>query len=137
MYRSFRHKTKRVLIDVHGGGFLENARTESHLESVPVASIGKIKVISIDYRMGPEYVLPAASEDVAAVYQELLKEFKPTNIGLYGSSGGAMLVAQAVALFQQEKLPLPGAIGIAVRRGANCTRPRERQVGSERQCAHC
>jgi acetyl esterase/lipase len=102
----------RVLIDLHAGALMWESRTFGHLESIPIAAVGKIKVISIDYRMGPEYVFPAASEDVAAVYQELLKEYKPGNIGLYGSSGGAMLLGQVMALFQQEKLPLPGAIGM-------------------------
>jgi epsilon-lactone hydrolase len=60
----------RVLINLHGGGFGANARTKSHLESVPIASIGRIKVISIDYRQAPEFALPSASEDVAAVYRE-------------------------------------------------------------------
>lgn len=63
----------RVLINVHGGGFVENARTESHIESVPIASIGQIRVISIDYRQAPEFAFPSASEDVAAVYRDCLR----------------------------------------------------------------
>src|SRR5258708_4858064 len=58
--------TNRVLIDLHGGHFMGGARTVSHEEAIPIASTGKIKVISIDYRIWPEYVFPAASEDVAA-----------------------------------------------------------------------
>jgi len=103
---------KRVLINVHGGGFQTGSRTASHLESIPIASIGKIKVISIDYRMAPEYTFPAASEDVAAVYRELLKEYKAENIGLYGCSAGGVLTAQSVAWFQNEGLSLPGAVGM-------------------------
>ncbi len=49
---------------------------------------GKVRVISLDYREGPEYKFPAASEDVAAVYQEMLKDHKPENIGIYGCSAG-------------------------------------------------
>jgi feruloyl esterase len=46
------------------------------------ASIGKIKVITIDYREAPEYHFPVASEDVAAVYGALLKAYKPSHIGI-------------------------------------------------------
>ena len=98
----------RVLINLHGGGFIGGARYISHLESVPIASIGKIKVISIDYRQAPEFRFPAASEDVAAVYRQLLKTYKPRNIGIYGCSAGGMLTAEVVAWFQRQKLPMPG-----------------------------
>ncbi len=103
---------KRVLINVHGGSFRLGSRTFSHLESIPIASLGKIRVVSIDYRMWPEYTFPAASEDVAAVYRELLKTYEPKNIGMYGCSAGGALTAQSMAWFQKESLPLPGAIGM-------------------------
>ena len=102
----------RILVNVHGGAFYNGARTESLVESIPVAALGKIKVISLDYREGPEYKFPAASEDVAAVYKELLKHYKPKNIGIYGCSAGGSLTAEAMAWFEKEKLPMPGAIGI-------------------------
>ncbi|MGA2572038.1 MAG: alpha/beta hydrolase [Terracidiphilus sp.] len=102
----------RVLLNVHGGGFVSGARTASLVESIPVASIEKIKVISIDYRMGPEYKFPAASEDVATVYKEILKEYKPQHIGLYGCSSGGMLTGMSVAWFEKHDLPNPAAVGI-------------------------
>lgn len=103
---------KRVLINVHGGAFVRGSRTTSHLESIPIASVGKIKVVSIDYRMAPEYTFPAASEDVAAVYRELLKAYAPQNIGIYGCSAGGLLTAESVAWLQKEGLPRPGAVGM-------------------------
>ncbi len=102
----------RVLINLHGGAFYNGARTESLVESIPVAAVAKITVISLDYREGPESKFPAASEDVAAVYRELLKRYKPRNIGIYGCSAGGSLTAEAIAWFEKEKLPMPGAIGI-------------------------
>jgi monoterpene epsilon-lactone hydrolase len=103
---------KRILINLHGGGFLGGSRTLSQIESIPIASVGKIRVVSIDYRMGPEYAFPAASQDVAAVYRELLKTYAPTNIGIYGCSAGGLLTAQAVAWISKEGLPRPGAMGM-------------------------
>lgn len=102
----------RVLLNVHGGGFVSGARTASLIESIPIASIGKIKVISIDYRMGPESKFPAASEDVAAVYREVLKNYIPRHIGLYGCSAGGMLTGMSIAWFEKHNLPNPAAIGI-------------------------
>jgi acetyl esterase/lipase len=102
----------RVLINLHGGGFQMGAGPAQLVESIPVSAVGKIEVVTVDYRQGPENKFPAASEDVAAVYKELLKHYKPQNIGIYGCSAGGGLSAASVAWFQKENLPRPGAIGI-------------------------
>jgi len=104
--------SKRVLINLHGGGFSGCWPGCAELESIPIASVAKIRVVSVDYREGPEHKHPAASEDVAAVYRELLKTYRAENIGIYGCSAGGMLTALAVAWFQQNGLPRPGAVGI-------------------------
>ena len=95
----------RVLIDLHGGGFRECWPGCAELESIPIAALGRIKVVSLDYRQGPKYRFPAASEDVAAAYRELLKTYRPENIGIYGCSAGGMLTAMSVAWFQRHGLP--------------------------------
>jgi acetyl esterase/lipase len=104
--------SNRVLLNVHGGGFVSGARTAALIESIPIASAEKIKVITIDYRMGPEYKFPAASEDVAAVYKEMLKKYQPQQIGIYGCSAGGMLTAMSIAWFQKNHMPNPAAIGV-------------------------
>ncbi|HEY6444672.1 MAG TPA: alpha/beta hydrolase [Candidatus Acidoferrales bacterium] len=102
----------RILINLHGGGFSGCWPGCAELESIPVAALGKIEVVSVDYREGPKYKFPAASEDVASVYREILKSHKPQNIGIYGCSAGGIQTAMSVAWFQTHSLPTPGAIGI-------------------------
>lgn len=102
----------RVLINLHGGGFSGCWPGCAELESIPVAALGKIEVVSVDYREGPKYKFPAASEDVASVYRDILKSHKPQDIGIYGCSAGGMQTAMSVAWFQTHSLPTPGAIGI-------------------------
>lgn len=102
----------RVLINLHGGGFSGCWPGCAELESRPIAALGRIKVVSLDYRQGPENHFPAASEDVASVYRELLKTYSAGSIGIFGCSAGGMLTAESVAWFQQHDLPRPGAIGI-------------------------
>lgn len=102
----------RVLINLHGGAFLWGAGAGGLVEAIPVASVGRIEVVTVDYRQGPEHVFPAASEDVAAVYRALLKRYPAKNIGLYGCSAGGVLTGEAVAWFIHEHLPVPGAIGM-------------------------
>jgi monoterpene epsilon-lactone hydrolase len=102
----------RVLMNLHGGGFSGCRPGCAELEFIPVSALGQIQVVSIDYREGPENRFPAASEDVASVYQELLKTHKPKDIGIYGCSAGGMQTDMSVAWFQTHSLPTPGAIGI-------------------------
>ncbi len=102
----------KVLINLHGGAFSVGARTEGQLESIPVADVAAMRVISIDYRQGPEHHFPAASEDVATVYRQLLESYQPGQIGIFGCSAGGILAAQAVAWFDTHDLPQPGAIGV-------------------------
>jgi epsilon-lactone hydrolase len=101
----------RVLINLHGGAFLWGEGAGGEEESVPIANIGRIAVITVAYRQGPEFKFPAASEDVAAVYRELLRTYAAANIGIYGCSAGGILTAEAIVWFQKVKLPQPGAIG--------------------------
>lgn len=103
---------RRVLINLHGGGFSGCFPGCAELESIPLAELGRIEVISLDYRQGPEHRFPAASEDVAAVYRQLLKSYPARNIGIYGCSAGGMLTGMSVAWFQRQGLPRPGAVGI-------------------------
>ena len=106
------HNKAKVLINLHGGGFVMGARTNGQLESIPVAGLGGYRVVAVDYRQAPEHRFPAGSEDVATVYRDLLKSYKPENIGIFGCSAGGLLAAQAAAWFQKQGLPRPGAIGI-------------------------
>ena len=100
----------RVLINLHGGGF--NGDSGSLIEGIPISSLAKIKVVSVYYRLAPENPFPAAVDDVVGVYKELLKEYKPKNIGIYGTSAGGILSAEVAVKLKQLGLPLPGALGL-------------------------
>ncbi len=103
---------RRVLINLHGGGFSMCAGACALLESIPVASLGGYKVVTVNYRQGPEARHPAAVEDVEKVYRELLKTYRAKSIGIYGCSAGGALTAQTAAWLPMHQLPQPGAIGI-------------------------
>jgi len=100
----------RVLINLHGGGF--NSDSGSFTESIPIANLTHTRVVAILYRLAPEHPFPSAVDDVVAVYREQLKSYKPTRIGIYGTSAGAILTAEVAVRLKQLGLPLPGALGI-------------------------
>src|SRR5271163_1021088 len=100
----------RVLINLHGGGF--NSDSGSFTESIPIANLTHTRVIAMLYRLAPEHPFPAAVDDVVSVYREVLKTYRPANIGIYGTSAGAILTGEVAVKFKQLGLPMPGALGI-------------------------
>ena len=67
---TIKHKDREVIC-LHGGGF--DADSGSYSESIPVAGLTGVRVVSVSYRLAPEHPFPAGVEDVIAVYKELLK----------------------------------------------------------------
>jgi acetyl esterase/lipase len=101
---------KRVLINLHGGGF--DSDSGSLTESIPVAYLSGTKVVAVLYRLAPEHPFPAAVEDAVAVYRNLLKTYRPDNIGIFGTSAGAILTGEVAVKLRDLGLPLPNALGI-------------------------
>lgn len=100
----------RLLIHFHGGGYVLNPAEAGTSEAIMMAGYGHIKIISIDYRMPPDFPYPAAMDDALAVYKEIIKTHNPTNIGVFGTStGGGISLALALSAKAQQ-LPLPAAI---------------------------
>ena len=100
----------RVLLYIHGGGYVLNPGEAGLDEGLSVAGHGKIRVVSVDYRMAPEHPYPAALDDVVAVYRALLRDYAAGSIGVFGSStGGGLTLALALRL-RDEGVPLPAAL---------------------------
>jgi len=100
----------KVLMNLHGGGFAVDAG--SLTENIPIAALSGIEVVAVRYRLSPEHPYPAAVDDALAVYQALLADHQPSNIGLYGTSAGAVIGPQLIMRLKAEGLPLPGALGV-------------------------
>jgi acetyl esterase/lipase len=101
---------RRVLMNLHGGGFRVDAG--SLTENIPIAAISGIQVVAVRYRLAPENPYPAAVEDALAVYRALLAGHEARDIGVYGTSAGAVIGPQLMMRLQAEALPLPGALGV-------------------------
>lgn len=100
----------RVLLNLHGGGFATDSG--SLTENIPIAALSGLEVVAALYRLAPEHPYPAAVDDVLAVYKALLADHEAVNIGVYGTSAGAVIGPQLMMRLQAESLPLPGALGV-------------------------
>lgn len=100
----------RVLLNLHGGGYVLGPGESGTQEAILMSGIGKFRVIYADYRMAPDFPYPAAIDDAMAVYRELLKTTPAEKIGVFGTStGGGMTLILALRA-KAEGLPLPAAL---------------------------
>jgi monoterpene epsilon-lactone hydrolase len=90
---------------------------EMDAEAIAVASLGQLKVIKVNYRGGGPSI--PGNEDIVAIYRELLKTHKPRNIGMFGASGGCTLAQTTIVWLPEQKLPLPGAVGLGTCSGGS------------------
>jgi monoterpene epsilon-lactone hydrolase len=100
----------RVLLHLHGGGYVLGAGESGTHEAILMAGIGGFKIVSVDYRMPPDFPYPAALDDALAVYRELLKTTPPEQIGVFGTSTGGGMTLSLMLRAKAEGLPMPAAI---------------------------
>ena len=100
----------RLLVHVHGGGYVLGPGEAGNREAILMARYGRMKVISIDYRMPPDFPYPAALDDAMAVWRELVKTNDPKKMAIFGTSTGGGMTLAMVLRAKAEKLPLPAAI---------------------------
>ena len=99
----------RLLVHVHGGGYVFAPAESATREAILMAGFGKFKVISIDYRMPPDFPYPAAMDDAMAVWKEVVKTNDPKKMAIFGTSTGGGMTLAMVLRAKKEGLPLPAA----------------------------
>jgi monoterpene epsilon-lactone hydrolase len=99
----------RLLVHVHGGGYVFGPGESATREAILMAGLGKFKVISIDYRMPPDFPYPAAMDDAMAVWKEVVKTSDPKKMAIFGTSTGGGMTLAMVLRAKTEGLPLPAA----------------------------
>jgi acetyl esterase/lipase len=99
----------RLLVHVHGGGYVFSPGESGTREAILMAGYGRMKVISVDYRMPPDFPYPAAMDDAMAVWKEIVKTTNPKNIAIFGTSTGGGMTLAMVLRAEKEGLPLPAA----------------------------
>jgi len=104
-----KHKD-HLFIYLHGGAYLFNSGEAGTIEAVLIAARAKMPVLSVDYRMPPDYPAPAAINDVVTVWKHLLKDRTSTSLTLGGTSAGGGLTMASVHRFKELELDLPGAL---------------------------
>ena len=102
---------EKVMIHMHGGGYVTGSADASLLMCVPLAQTIQINILVPDYRLAPEHPFPAALQDALKSYNWLLsKGFQPENITISGDSAGGGLGIAMVLSLRDSGAPLPARI---------------------------
>lgn len=96
-----------VLLFFHGGGWVTGNIDSYDKVCTDMADLTQHLVVSVDYRLAPEYPFPAAPEDCYLVAKELfahsdLFDITPDQITLIGDSAGGNLAA-VVSLMARDR----------------------------------
>ncbi len=100
----------RLLMHLHGGGYVLFPGIVGAGEAMVMASHGRFRCISVDYRMAPDHPFPAALEDSIAVWRALAGERDPRRMAIFGSSAGGGLTLATLLRARALGLPFPAAI---------------------------
>jgi len=109
-YRPADVATATRLFYIHGGGFVVGSLQSHDAICAEIAAAAGAELVSIDYRLSPEHVWPAAFEDCWAVLTDLL--LQPHPVVVIGDSAGGNLAAGIVLKARDEGLN--GIVGQAL-----------------------
>lgn len=103
-------KEERVLLYLHGGGFIFGSPATHRGEVSEIGRAAKARTLTIDYRLAPEHPFPAPIEDAVKAYVWLLDQgTKPENITVAGESAGGSMTATLMISLRDSGIPLPAA----------------------------
>lgn len=100
---------RRVYLDLHGGSWILCGGEICRAMGIGAAASVGARTWSVDYRMPPDHPFPVALDDCLAAYRALLKEYRPEQIVVGGTSAGANLAGALILRACDEGLPLPAA----------------------------
>ncbi|KAJ3404592.1 hypothetical protein CcCBS67573_g06661 [Chytriomyces confervae] len=115
---------ERVILYLHGGAYCLCSRKTHRGITWKLAKYAECRVLSVDYRLAPEFVFPLALHDAISAYSFLVNPpanfnshaYHPSQVVIMGDSAGGNL-ATALMLWLRDHGPqcglaMPGGVGL-------------------------
>ena len=100
--------TKKILLYVHGGGFVYRGSRNHYGFCRKLAEEGICSVVYVDYRLAYKYKYPVPIEDAYAAYEYILKNKKKyEKIMIGGDSAGGCLAIDVIRKAKYFDKPIP------------------------------
>jgi len=99
-----------AIVYFHGGGYAMGSLNSHRGHCARLSRAARARVLSVDYRLGPEHPHPAAVEDaLAAVRYVRTNGFAPRRTAIAGDSAGGGLTLAALVALRDAGEPTPAA----------------------------
>ncbi|MEC4805230.1 MAG: alpha/beta hydrolase [Jaaginema sp. PMC 1079.18] len=106
---------KGIYLDIHGGGWVVGNATISDRLKLEMAQTAQVAVVSIEYRLAPEYPYPTPIDDCEAaalwLLDNALTEFGTEKIIIGGESAGAHLAVMTLLRLRDRHFALEQILG--------------------------
>ncbi len=103
-----RAKPGKVLLFLHGGGYATGSVKTHRALASQLAIQGQVRVLSIEYKLAPEFKFPIQINQCTEAYQFLLEQgYKPENLAIGGESAGGGLTGGTLLYLKDHGIPLP------------------------------
>ncbi len=100
----------QTLLYLHGGGYCIGSINTHRQLAADLSRAAGLRVLVLEYRLGPEHPFPAAVEDATAAYRALLADgADPRRLAIAGDSAGGGLTAATLLALRDADTPLPAA----------------------------
>lgn len=97
-----------VILYLHGGAYGMGSIRSHRKIAARIARACRSKCVIVEYRLAPEHLFPAATDDALEVYEYLLyMGYKPNKIVIGGDSAGGGLTLATLQNIRDKGLPQP------------------------------
>jgi acetyl esterase len=97
-YRPAKVTTPTALLYLHGGGFVVGSLESHHAICAEIAEFAGAELVAVDYRLAPEHLWPAQTDDGFAVLSAIAQSGRIVLIG--DSAGGNLAAGLAIRAVQ-------------------------------------
>jgi monoterpene epsilon-lactone hydrolase len=100
-----------TMVYLHGGGYIGTSPRMYALFMAHLVRVTQCEIFVADYRLAPEFTLPAAAEDIVAVVKHLVEGgLAPGRLLIAGDSGGGGLVGTVLHRIEKVSVDRPAAV---------------------------
>ncbi len=105
-----------VMLYFHGGGFMVGSSEDTEFLTRKMCVQNDLVVVSVNYRLAPEWPFPTGLDDCVAAYRwvleqdDALEDVDKSRIVFAGDSSGSNFAAAAALRARDAGLPLPAAV---------------------------